>query len=88
MGSGETSSRALIAVALFLFQQIEKSLDGSPTLILLDEAWVFLRNPHFSKKVLEWLKVLRKRNAVLGLATQSISDVMKSSISDVIMEAM
>jgi type IV secretion system protein VirB4 len=87
MGSGETSSRALIAVALFLFQQIEKSLDGSPTLILLDEAWVFLRNPHFSKKVLEWLKVLRKRNAVLGLATQSISDVMKSSISDVIMES-
>jgi len=86
MGTGETSSRALIAVALYLFRYIEKLLDGSPTLILLDEAWVFLRNPHFAQMVLKWLKELRKRNAVLGLATQSLSDVMKSSLSDVILE--
>lgn len=87
MGSGEDSGRTLLAVMMYLFHWIEKQLDGSPTLIILDEAWVFLRNPQFRAKIREWLKVFRKANAVLVMATQSVSDVMKSDIADVIVES-
>lgn len=87
MGSGDSNSRGLIAVLLYLFRQIEKRLDGSPTLIVLDEAWVFLRHPQFRSKIREWLKVMRKMNAVVVMATQSLSDVMNSDISDVILES-
>ncbi len=87
MGSGDASSRGLIAVMLYLFRTIERRLDGSPTLVVLDEAWVFLANPQFRAKIREWLKVFRKMNAVIIMATQSLSDVMASDISDVIIES-
>jgi type IV secretion system protein VirB4 len=87
MGSGDESGRSLIAVMIYLFHWIEKQLDGSPTLIVLDEAWVFLRNTQFRAKIREWLKVFRKANAALLMATQSLSDVMKSDIADVIIES-
>jgi type IV secretion system protein VirB4 len=87
MGAGDGNSRGLVAVLLYLFRQIEKKLDGSPTLIVLDEAWVFLKHPQFCNKIREWLKVFRKMNAVLMMGTQSLSDVVNSDISDVIIEA-
>lgn len=72
---------------MYLFCWIEKQLDVSPVLIVLGEAWVFLRNPQFRSKIREWLKVFRKANAALLIATQSLSDVMKSDIADVIVES-
>ena len=87
MGTGDGNGRGLIAVLLYLFRQIEKRLDGSPTLIVLDEAWVFLRHAQFRSKIREWLKVMRKMNAVVIMATQSVSDVMNSDISDVVLES-
>ncbi len=87
MGTGDGNARGLIAVLLYLFRQIEKRLDGSPTLIILDEAWVFLRHAQFRSKIREWLKVMRKMNAVVIMATQSVSDVMNSDIADVVLES-
>ena len=55
---------------LYLFHEIEKRLDGKPTLIILDEAWLALSTPLFAAKLKEWLKVLRKANAAVVLATQ------------------
>lgn len=63
----------------YLFYRIDKAIDGiRPTLIILDEAWAYLKVPVFAEKVREWLKVLRKRNAVVILATQSLADVADS----------
>lgn len=45
---------------LYIFHRLEEVLDGSPSIIILDEAWVFLDNEAFSQKIREWLKVLRK----------------------------
>lgn len=87
MGSGDGNSRALIAVLLYLFRQVERRMDGSPTLIVLDEAWVFLKHAQFRNKIREWLKVMRKMNGVVVMATQSLSDVMTSDISDVVIES-
>ena len=68
------------AVLLYLFHRIERRLDGSPTLIILDEAWVFLDNVMFSDKIREWLKVLRKKNASVIFGTQSLKDIEESAI--------
>lgn len=79
--------KALIPVLTYLFRQVEKRLRGQPTLLVIDEAWAMLRHPAFREKIREWLKVLRKANCAVVFATQNLSDVMKSSISDVIIES-
>jgi type IV secretion system protein VirB4 len=66
---------------------VEKRLDGSPTLIVLDEAWVYLKHAQFRNKIREWLKVMRKMNCAVIMATQSLSDVMNSDVSDVVIES-
>jgi type IV secretion system protein VirB4 len=79
--------RHVVPVLTYLFHRIEKRLDGSPSLILLDEAWLMLGHPVFRDKIREWLKVLRKANCAVVLATQSISDAERSGIMDVLKES-
>jgi len=79
--------RNLVPVLLYLFRRIEKRLTGAPSLIILDEAWLMLGHPAFREKIREWLKVLRKANCAVILATQSISDADKSGIMDVLKES-
>jgi len=82
MGLGEKN---LVPVLLYLFRQVEKRLDGRPTLVPLDECWLMLSHPLFREKVREWLKTWRKKNAAVLMATQELADVMASPIRDVIM---
>jgi type IV secretion system protein VirB4 len=84
MGMGE---RSLIPVLLYLFRRFERSLKGQPAYLLLDEAWVMLGHPVFRAKIREWLKVLRKANCAVVLATQSLSDAARSGILDVLIES-
>ena len=77
----------VVPVLWYLFRRIEKRLKGQPTLIAIDEAWMALSHPMFREKIREWMKVLRKANAALMLATQSITDVFNSPIRDVILES-
>ena len=79
--------RNLVPVLLYLFRRIEKRLTGAPSLIVLDEAWLMLGHPTFRDKIREWLKVLRKANCAVVLATQSISDAERSGIIDVLKES-
>lgn len=79
--------RNLIPVLLYLFRRIEKRLTGNPSLLVLDEAWLMLGHPVFRDKIREWLKVLRKANCAVVLATQSISDADRSGIIDVLKES-
>ncbi|PYE30447.1 type IV secretion system protein VirB4 [Rhizobium sp. PP-WC-1G-195] len=79
--------RSLVPVLTYLFRRIEKRLDGSPSLIILDEAWLMLGHSVFRAKIREWLKVLRKANCAVVLATQSISDAERSGIIDVLKES-
>jgi type IV secretion system protein VirB4 len=74
-------------VLTYLFHRLEARFDGRPTLLILDEAWVFLDNPLFSERIREWLKVLRKRNVSVIFATQSLSDISGSSIAPAIIES-
>jgi len=73
-------------VLLYLFHRIEDRLDGNPTMILIDEAWKALDDPMFAARIRNWMKTLRKRNAMIGFATQSAADALDSSISSAIVE--
>ena len=53
----------------------------------MDEAWVFLKNPSIQRYVLEALKTWRKHNAALVLSTQSLDELKRSDILDVIIES-
>ncbi|MFC2952572.1 conjugal transfer protein TrbE [Marinicaulis aureus] len=77
-----------IAPALtYLFDRLEERFNGDPTLLLLDEAWLFLDNPMFSGRIRDWLKTLRKKNVSVIFSTQSLSDVQASAIAPAIIES-
>jgi type IV secretion system protein VirB4 len=80
------SRSALLAVLTYLFRRLEKRFDGSPTLMILDEAWLYLTESLFAAKIREWLKVLRKKNVAVIFATQSLSDIADSAIAPAIIE--
>jgi len=71
---------------MYLFHRIEERLDGEPTMILIDEGWKALDDPIFAARIRDWMKTLRKRNAILGFATQSARDALDSHISAAIVE--
>lgn len=76
-----------LPVLLYLFRRIEKSLHGQPAVIVLDEAWIMLGHKAFREKIREWLKVMRKANCAIVMATQSLTDAVNSGIFDVIVES-
>jgi type IV secretion/conjugal transfer VirB4 family ATPase len=53
----------------------------------IDEAWVFFRNPAVKMYIVEALKTWRKQNAAMVLSTQSLDELRKSDILDVILES-
>lgn len=84
---GLTGSAAAPAVLSYLFHRIEGRLDGSPTLIIIDEGWLVLDSPAFAAQLREWLKTLRKKNASVVFATQSLADIETSAIAPAIIES-
>jgi type IV secretion system protein VirB4 len=81
------SGSVVLPVLTYLFHRLEERFDGRPTLLILDEAWVFLDNPLFAQRIREWLKVLRKKNVSVIFATQSLADIADSSIAPAIIES-
>lgn len=77
-------SAAVTPALLYLFHHCEKSFTGKPTLLILDEAWVFLKNEIFARKIAEWLKTLRKKNVFVIFATQELEDAASSPIASTI----
>lgn len=79
--------RLLGPVLTYLFHRLEQRFDGRPTLLILDEAWIFVDNPLFSARIREWLKTLRKKNVSVVFATQSLADIIDSPIAPAIIES-
>jgi type IV secretion system protein TrbE len=78
---------AIGPVLTALFHEIERGFDGAPTLLILDEAWLFLGETGFAAKIREWLKTLRKKNVAVVFATQSLDDVVRSPIATTLIES-
>jgi len=84
---GLIGTGAAAAVLAYLFHRIEDRLDGQPTLLIVDEGWLALDDEGFAGQLREWLKTLRKKNASVIFATQSLSDIDGSAIAPAIIES-
>jgi type IV secretion system protein VirB4 len=81
MGHLMQMGEAVIVPALdVLFHRIEAQFTGRPTLLILDEAWLFLSHSVFMRRLQSWLKTLRKKNVYVVFATQEVADAMDSPI--------
>lgn len=82
MGTLMNMGKSAVAPALdYLFYECEKKFTGRPTILVLDEAWIFFKNKTFAKKIVEWLKVLRKKHVFVIFATQELEDAVNSDIA-------
>ncbi|WP_316228003.1 conjugal transfer protein TrbE [Bradyrhizobium sp. SZCCHNR3015] len=84
---GLIGTSAAPAVLAYLFHRIEGRLDGRPTLLIVDEGWLALDDEGFAGQLREWLKTLRKKNASVIFATQSLSDIDGFAIAPAIIES-
>ncbi|AWC25199.1 Type IV secretion system protein virB4 [Aminobacter sp. MSH1] len=84
---GLIGTGAAPAVLAYLFHRIDDRLDGRPTLLIVDEGWLALDDEGFAGQLREWLKTLRKKNASVIFATQSLSDIDNSAIAPAIIES-
>jgi type IV secretion system protein VirB4 len=84
---GLIGTGAAPAVLAYLFHRVEARLDGRPTLLIVDEGWLALDDEGFAVQLREWLKTLRKKNASVVFATQSLSDIDGSAIAPAIIES-
>ena len=71
----------------YIFHSLQRRFQGQPTLLILDEAWLFLEHALFASKIKEWLKTLRKLNVAVIFATQSVDDAINSSIAGSLLES-
>ena len=71
MGLGE---QVVIPALEYLFHRVEQQFDGRPTLLIIDEAWLFLGHRVFAGRLQAWLKTLRKKNVYVVFATQEVAD--------------
>ena len=78
---------AVVPALDYLFHRVEERFDGRPTLMVLDEAWLFLKHPIFMRRLQAWLKTLRKKNVYLVCATQEIADAAESPITATVLSA-
>ncbi|HEX5280729.1 MAG TPA: VirB4 family type IV secretion/conjugal transfer ATPase [Micropepsaceae bacterium] len=73
-------------VMMYLFHRVEQRLDGHPTIIVVDEGWKALDDDVFVARIKDWEKTIRKRNGIVGFATQSAQDALESRIAAAIIE--
>ena len=74
------------AIIAYLLHRIMLRLDGTPTILVLDEAWDLLDNPVFSSRLGGWLEALRSRNTMVIMATEKAEAAMASSLSATVMQ--
>jgi type IV secretion system protein VirB4 len=71
---------------MYLFHRVEERLDGSAAIIVVDEGWKALDDEIFVRRIKDWEKTIRKRNGIVGFATQSAQDAIESKIASAIIE--
>ena len=83
MDKGATTT---VPVLKYLFYKIMSRLDGRPTTIYIEEAWMAFNNEVFSKELAKWLDTMRKLNVNIVMVTLNVAQVAKSSIKDTLLQ--
>ena len=66
----------------YLFHRIERqiSMSKGPSIIVMDECWLFLANETFANKMKEYFKDMRKKNTSIVIATQNLADIARAGV--------
>lgn len=88
MGTLFNNPKIMQPVLMYLFHKLEIEMFNAnkPTLLILDEGWLMLQESSFALQTKDWVKTLRKKNVAVVFATQQLSDVIKSSIKDTLLQ--
>lgn len=79
--------RAAAPALEWLLHEISRECTGEPMLIFVDEAWRLLNDPVSADWFYEALRTLRKRNAGIVMATQSITEIASSPYCNLLLES-
>jgi type IV secretion system protein VirB4 len=79
--------RAAAPALEWLLHEIERECTGEPMLIFVDEAWRLLNDPVSAEWFYGALRTLRKRNAGIVMATQSITEIASSPYCNLLLES-
>ncbi len=71
----------------YIFAQVQRRFDSRPTLVVFDEAWSFFGHELFTERIRSWLKEGRKNNVSVLMATQSLTDAIRSELTSDLMES-
>jgi type IV secretion system protein TrbE len=71
----KTGEKNIIATLAFLFADIEKRLDGRPTVIALEEVWLVMMRHFFKSQFTQWLVTLRKKNCSVWFTCQNLAQL-------------
>lgn len=70
---------------MFAKEETEDISEKKPSLLIIDESWVIMKNSKFAAELEEWLRTLRKKEVSVVFATQEITDILKSEIKDILL---
>ena len=73
-------------ISMYLLHRMEAIIDGRRFMYFMDEFWKWLLDDYFSDFAFNKQKTIRKQNGLGVFATQSPSDVLKSTVSRAIIE--
>jgi type IV secretion/conjugal transfer VirB4 family ATPase len=84
----DMDDRVLLPVLLYLFHRVEQRLEGGrPSLLVIEEAWLPLMKSVFAARIKQWLLTLRKQNAAVVMATQSLAQLWESPNRHILVES-
>lgn len=83
----DMDDKVLVPTLLYLFRRIERQLDGSPTLIVIEELWAPLMRTVFANRIKQWLLTLRKQNAAVMLVAHTPSQLDAVPTKQVLIES-
>ncbi len=76
----------MIAAFAYLMHRVINTLDGTPTIIVLHEAWDLLENNFFAPRLESLMEMLRQNNAMLIFTTRHPSDCAAKQTFPIIMQ--
>lgn len=78
---------ASIPAILHIFSTFRRQLKGQPAMLIVDEAWLAFDSELMSEKLRSALKEFRKLCCAVIMATQSLSDALRSGLFPVLVES-
>lgn len=70
----------VIPIVNYLLHQFELSLDGSPAILVLSEAWNLINNAVFAPQMSEFLVRMRNKNCMVIFTSEDLENVESSEI--------